>query len=51
LITASTDVNLPDNNQLSEETNEIKSVVVVKDRTLDTVAIAHFVWIIDRKSD
>ncbi|KAI8880927.1 hypothetical protein K501DRAFT_296163 [Backusella circina FSU 941] len=51
LITASTDVNLPDNNQLSEETSQVKSVVVVKDRTLETVAIAHFVWIIDRKSD
>ncbi|CAO3626783.1 unnamed protein product [Mucor fragilis] len=45
LLTASTDFTIPD-----EDTKEVKIDVVVKDRTLDTVAIAHLVWDIKSKS-
>ncbi|KAG1061242.1 hypothetical protein G6F42_027730 [Rhizopus arrhizus] len=45
LLTASTDFAIPD-----EDAKEVKIDVVVKDRTLDTVAIAHLVWNIENKS-
>ncbi|KAI8636250.1 hypothetical protein BD408DRAFT_426429 [Parasitella parasitica] len=45
LLTASTDFAIP-----GEDTKQVKVNVVVKDRTLDTVAIAHLVWNIENKS-
>ncbi|KAI8348270.1 hypothetical protein BD560DRAFT_358739 [Blakeslea trispora] len=53
LLTASTDFNLPGNEQIEVDVDgqrQVKIDVVVKDRTLDTVAIAHLVWIVQSKS-
>jgi hypothetical protein len=49
LLTASTDFTLPTEDESSSK-QEMKIQVVVKDRTLDTVAIAHLVWLIEKKS-
>ncbi|SAL95719.1 hypothetical protein [Absidia glauca] len=45
LLTASSDFTPPSTN---EESNEAKTVVVIKDRLLDTVAVAHLVWNVKR---
>ncbi|OBZ91609.1 hypothetical protein A0J61_00347 [Choanephora cucurbitarum] len=53
LLTASTDFNLPENEQIEVDVDgqrQVKIDVVVKDRTLDTVAIAHLVWMVQSKS-
>ncbi|KAI8379390.1 uncharacterized protein BYT42DRAFT_495985 [Radiomyces spectabilis] len=46
LLTASSDFSLPSD---LEQQQEIETLVVVKDRMLDTVAIAHLTWVINRK--
>ncbi|KAI7896758.1 uncharacterized protein EV154DRAFT_584922, partial [Mucor mucedo] len=48
LLTASTDFTFEEG---EEPTQEVKLQVVVKDRTLDTVAIAHLVWSVEQKSN
>ncbi|KAI8084143.1 uncharacterized protein B0P05DRAFT_536300 [Gilbertella persicaria] len=53
LLTASTDFNLPENENIQVDADgqrQVKIDVVVKDRTLDTVAVAHLVWMIQGKS-
>ncbi|CAO3669203.1 unnamed protein product [Rhizopus stolonifer] len=45
LITASTDFTMPD---MNEKEQQVKMDVVVKDRMLDTVAIAHLVWRVEK---
>ncbi|ORZ08093.1 hypothetical protein BCR42DRAFT_425213 [Absidia repens] len=45
LLTASSDFTPPSTN---EESNEANTVVVIKDRLLDTVAVAHLVWNVKR---
>lgn len=47
LLTASTDFTLQEG---EESTQQVNIQVVVKDRTLDTVAIAHIVWLVEQKS-
>jgi hypothetical protein len=47
LLTASSDYTLP--SDLEEGKHEIKTEVVVKDRMLDTVAIAHLLWSVETK--
>ncbi|KAI8974130.1 hypothetical protein BDB01DRAFT_807711 [Pilobolus umbonatus] len=47
LLTASSDYTLP--SDLEEGSHEIKVEVVVKDRSLDTVAIAHLLWNVQTK--
>ncbi|GAA5805805.1 hypothetical protein HPULCUR_011331 [Helicostylum pulchrum] len=52
LLTASTDFTLPQDTDKDEEEMSSRKVnvqVVVKDRTLDTVAIAHLVWVVEKK--
>ncbi|KAI8341953.1 hypothetical protein BC941DRAFT_510038 [Chlamydoabsidia padenii] len=48
LLTASSDYTLPTD---YTGTNEVQTEVVVKDRQLDTVALATLVWVVDRKED
>lgn len=51
-MTASTDFNMPEEDELDHNgQRQVKIDVVVKDRTLDTVAIAHLVWLIENKSN
>ncbi|GAA5816399.1 hypothetical protein MFLAVUS_009928 [Mucor flavus] len=53
LLTASTDFTLPQDADKDEEevsSRKVNVQVVVKDRTLDTVAIAHLVWVVEKKS-
>ncbi|KAG2234496.1 hypothetical protein INT48_004875 [Thamnidium elegans] len=53
LLTASTDFTLPQDTDKDEEevsSRKVNVQVVVKDRTLDTVAIAHLVWVVEKKS-
>ncbi|ORX61299.1 hypothetical protein DM01DRAFT_1365562 [Hesseltinella vesiculosa] len=45
LLTASSDFAPP---TMNEESNEANTVVVIKDRVLDTVAVAHLVWNVKR---
>ncbi|RCH88108.1 hypothetical protein CU097_004344 [Rhizopus azygosporus] len=45
LITASTDFTMP---EITEEKQEVKMDVIVKDRMLDTVAIVHLVWTVNK---
>jgi hypothetical protein len=33
--------------EITKENQQIKMDVVIKDRTLDTVAIAHLIWILE----
>ncbi|KAI9473737.1 MAG: hypothetical protein EXX96DRAFT_579155 [Benjaminiella poitrasii] len=47
LLTASSDYTLP--NDLEEGRHEIQTEVVIKDRMLDTVAIAYLVWCVETK--
>lgn len=52
LLTASTDFTLPEIDDKDDASSrEVKIQVVVKDRTLDTVAIAHLIWAVNKKSD
>ncbi|KAI8890380.1 hypothetical protein K501DRAFT_236592 [Backusella circina FSU 941] len=49
LLTASSDYTLP--SDLEEGKHEISVEVVVKDRMLDTVAIAHLLWSVETKEN
>ncbi|CAO3595786.1 unnamed protein product [Absidia cylindrospora] len=48
LLTASSDYTLP--KDLTGK-NEVQTEVVIKDRTLDTVALASLVWVVDSKDE
>jgi hypothetical protein len=48
LLTASSDYTLPSD---FSGKNEVQTEVVVKDRTLDTVALATLVWVVERKDE
>ncbi|KAG2220270.1 hypothetical protein INT45_009885 [Circinella minor] len=48
LLTASSDFTPP---QYTVGRQEVQTVVVIKDRMLDTVAIGHFDWAVDTKED
>lgn len=49
-MSASTDFHMTEEELTKTSERQVKMDVVIKDHTLDTVAIAHLLWVIDNKN-